>query len=103
MMAKEDSGAATVTVGEEVSVKPKDARCTSQWKRGTVTDVNSPNNVSVNGIPRHILDVRRVIRPVESSGEEEEQEDTAPVRPRRQRKRPEWLEDYLTMSDMEDD
>ena len=101
-MAKEESGATTVTVGEEVWVKPRDARCTSQWKRGTVTDVNSPNNVSVNGIPRHILDVRRVIRPVESGEDEEEQEDVAPVRPRRQRKRPEWLEDYLTASDMED-
>ena len=27
----------------------------------SVTDVQSPNNLSVNGIPRHILDLRRVV------------------------------------------
>ena len=63
MVVKEESGSTTVTVGEEVWVKPRDARCTSEWRRGTVTDVHSSNNVSVNGIPRHILDVRRVINP----------------------------------------
>ena len=52
---------APLTIGEEVWVKPPQARCTARWSRGLVTDVNSRNNISVNGVPRHIHDVRRVV------------------------------------------
>ena len=45
-------------VGDEVWVKPADARCTSRWQEGTVTHVNSENNVEVDGMARHVLDVR---------------------------------------------
>ena len=58
-----------VSVGDEVWVKPPSVKCTSQWGRGVVTDVNSSNNVSVDGMPRHILDIRRV---VESDEEEDD-------------------------------
>ena len=46
----------TVEVGKEVWVKPADARCTALWQKGVVTAINSRNNVSVDGMPRHILD-----------------------------------------------
>ncbi|XP_076036529.1 uncharacterized protein LOC143022271 [Oratosquilla oratoria] len=58
--ANAEEGPASVQVGEEVWVRPKDTKCTSQWTRGTVTEVNSRNNVSVEGVPRHILDVRQL-------------------------------------------
>ena len=51
-----------LAVGEEVWVKPPNVKCTTQWKKGVVTEVNSPNNFSVNGMPRHVLDLRRVVR-----------------------------------------
>ena len=57
-----------VSVGDEVWVKPPFVKCTSQWGKGVITDVNSSNNVSVDGMPRHILDIRRV---VESDEEED--------------------------------
>ena len=50
-----------IKVGDEVWVKPGHVRCTERWKKGTVTGINSRNNVSVNGVPRHILDVREVV------------------------------------------
>ena len=60
--ACEESGTASVKLGEEVWVKPPNARCTTQWHRGKITKINSRNNVSVDGMPRHILDVRRIIQ-----------------------------------------
>ena len=50
-----------VQVGEEVWVKPPNARCTTQWGRGRVTAINSKNNISVDGMPRHVLDLRRIV------------------------------------------
>ena len=61
----------TVEVGEEVWVKPVNARCTALWQKGIVTAIISRNNVSVDGIPRRILDVRRVVS-VDSDDKHEE-------------------------------
>ena len=44
--------------GNRVVVKPPNVRCDTRWSGGTVTRVNSPWNVDVNGVPRHIQDVR---------------------------------------------
>lgn len=104
----ETKGAATIKVGEEVWVKPPDAKCTSHWKRGTVTDVHSPNNISVDGIPRHVLDVRRVILPSESSEEERSEEEVQeveiePRRSQRERRPPVWMQDYDTGSGGEEE
>ena len=63
---------ATINIGEEVWVKPPDAKCTSQRKEGTVTDVQSHNNLSVDGIPLHVLDTRRLIHPSEDEESSEE-------------------------------
>ena len=47
-------------VGHEVFVKPPGARCSSEWQRGRITGINSQLSIDVNGIPRHIGDVRSV-------------------------------------------
>ena len=41
-------------------VKPPDVKCTSVWARGNVTAINSANNLEVDGMPRHVLDLRPV-------------------------------------------
>ena len=41
-------------------MKPPVSRCTTPWGKGVVTEINSDNNVEVNGIPRHVADLRRV-------------------------------------------
>ena len=47
-------------MGDDVWVKPPNVRYTSQWKKGVVTKVNTNNNMEVNGVPRHVLGVKRV-------------------------------------------
>lgn len=113
---RETRGPATINIGEEVWVKPPDVKCTSHWRKGTVTDVHSPNNLSVDGIPRHVLDVRRVILPSENGEENESQEsslenetqevqdvDIVPRRSQRERRQPVWMRDFETGSDGEEE
>jgi hypothetical protein len=48
-------------IGEQVFVKPGNAKCTTVWTTGTVTGVGSTETaVEVDGIPRHVADVRRM-------------------------------------------
>ena len=102
----EGEGTASIRVGEEVWVKPPDAKCTTQWGRGMVTDVNSRNNLSVDGMPRHVLDIRRVVIPSanEESGEGQEEIEENEVilrRSQRERRQPAWMRDYETGSECE--
>ena len=46
-------------MGDKVWVKPHGARCTSLWNHGIVTKVNSEHNVEVDGVPRHVCNMRR--------------------------------------------
>ena len=46
--------------GDVVWGKPPDTWCMMQWDREIVTESHSNNNISVDGMPRHILDVRSV-------------------------------------------
>ena len=46
-------------VGETVVTKPPQARCTTEWMKGTVTGMGGKNQVEVDGVPRHIADVRK--------------------------------------------
>ena len=102
----------TVKVGEEVWVKPAGARCTALWQKGLVTAINSRNNVSVDGMPRHILDVRRIVSVIEDSDDEQEEvehEDQKAGRaeaerryPDRGRRPPRWLGDYATDSEFDE-
>lgn len=45
-------------IGDEVVTKPSNARCVTQWEKGTVTGINSDASIDVNGVPRHIGDIR---------------------------------------------
>jgi len=97
---REGGTSGSIQVGDEVWVKPPNVRCTTQWGRGTVTATQSRNNVSVDGVPRHVLDVR----PVEGLSSEDEEVDDGQqdngaqgsLQPRAQRSRrpPQWLQDY---------
>ena len=104
-----DVDSAPVKLGDEVWVKPPNARCTTKWRKGDITNINSSNNVSVDGMPRHVLDIRRIVQQVSSSEEssENEQQDESdgtelvlsPGRvrhryPQRERRPPEWTADY---------
>ena len=92
----------SIKVGDHVWVKPGHARCTTKWAQGRVTSINSKNNVSVDGMPRHVLDVRPVFLPVEggeSDGDQVEADEDAPPVPRRSgrvRRPPPWLADYAS-------
>ena len=89
----------SLTVGDLVYVKPPDVRCTSTWPVGKVSHVNSSTNVDINGVPRHVADIRPVVRPVvvddnaeEAQDVEEEPEQDLPLamrRPVRTRNAPE--------------
>jgi len=93
-----------VKVGEEIWVKPGDARCTSKWREGIVTRINSENNVDVDGMARHILDIRRrnggteeaqVDRNEEVEGEQDECQQNGRRFPSRDRNPPVWMRDYV--------
>ena len=41
-------------------VKPPHAKCSAKWKKGVVIGINSENNVEIDGMHRHILNLWRV-------------------------------------------
>ncbi|KAI0985323.1 hypothetical protein GJ496_001522 [Pomphorhynchus laevis] len=65
-------------IGEIVWVKPAEAKCTSRWLKGVVTNANSRSIIEVNGIPRHKTHVRHIIKPKSTIGDESESR--SPVR-----------------------
>ena len=46
-------------VGEKVWVKPAVPSCTKRWASGRVTEVQSTHVICVDGMPRHVRDVRK--------------------------------------------
>lgn len=46
------------TAGDQVWVKPPNARCHTKFSRGVVTGVLSEHAVEVEGVPRHVRDLR---------------------------------------------
>ena len=56
----QESDKRAYSVGDKVWVKPHGARCTSLWNPGIVTKVNFEHNVEVDGVPRHVCDMRRI-------------------------------------------
>ena len=46
-------------VGEEVWVKPSPPSCTKQWMPDKVTRIMSKHTVCVDGMPKHVRDIRR--------------------------------------------
>ena len=43
----------------------------TKWKKERITGVQSHNNVEVNGVPRHILDLRLIQGPSENNKDTE--------------------------------
>jgi hypothetical protein len=80
-------------VGQTVFVKPPHARCTTQWSTGVVTGTRSPVAVEVDGVPRHVADVRAV--PISSDVDDAETQDADLLtRPQRMRRFPRRFDDY---------
>ena len=50
-------------VGDSVWVKPPEARCHTKYKLGTVTKVVSEQTMEVDGMPRHVRDLRSAVPP----------------------------------------
>lgn len=53
-----DDSANRFKVGDTVWVRPVASRCNVQYDRGIVTNVLSPQAVEIDGVPRHVKDVR---------------------------------------------
>jgi hypothetical protein len=94
-----------VKIGDEVWVKPSNAKCTTHWEKGTVTGINSNNNVIVDGVPRHILDIRDIVTEeasenaidvVDDNTDETNEQPQIRRYPDRVRRPPVWLRDYET-------
>ena len=61
-----------------------------------MTCMNSANNIEVNGVPRHILDVRPVVEEVPEGLTANVEEDEIRRYPRRDRHAPAWMRDYVS-------
>ena len=94
-------------IGREVFVKPGGARCNTTWKRGRVTGWRPPATFEVNGIPRHVSDVR--LAQCDATPEMTDQDsppgpsDDTPLleatgRGMRAKKPPAWFSDYVDFS-----
>lgn len=103
-----DAAGHRYAVGDMVFVKPPNARCTTRWPCGIVTDLPSDAVVEVDCTPRHVADCRPAnleeddaIAEVEAVDDEaavdgeEAAEAAAPERPRRERRPPAYLTDYV--------
>jgi len=89
-------------VGDIVYVKPHPNLCTSTWRAGTVTNVNSSWSVSVDGIPYHVRDIRtsnqqQPSKPahVDVSFPPTHNNSALPSRPQRTRRPPVRFNDYV--------
>ena len=92
----EDEGA--VPVGTKLFVKPPDARCTSRWSSGEVTGKGqTSNSIEVDGLPRHISDVRLDPSPavVSPSPILQSEDDRAIRQSDRIKRSPAWMEDFV--------
>ena len=54
-----EAGTCAFSLGDKVWVKPPVPSCTRQWTRGTVTAIQSQHTVCVDGMPRHVRDLRK--------------------------------------------
>ena len=95
-------------IGDEVYVKPPSARCMTPWDAKTVSGVVSNVSVLIDGIPRHVRDIRPRIVGVDSvvqdsgatdspCGESDDVDsvgDEVGGRPQRERCPPLWMRDF---------
>ena len=66
--AKVKTGRPPFSAGDQVVVKPPGARCTTPWRVGTVTSVTPDGVIEVDGVHRHVGDIRGLPESSESSG-----------------------------------
>uniref|UniRef100_A0A5S6QMP0 Integrase catalytic domain-containing protein n=1 Tax=Trichuris muris TaxID=70415 RepID=A0A5S6QMP0_TRIMR len=57
--AQHDPSESPYRAGDLVWVKPPGARCDTQYHKGTITGIISDRAVEVDGMPRHVRDLRR--------------------------------------------
>lgn len=62
------AGGTGFRVGQKVYVKPRDSRCTSVWPEGRVTHAGDGVQLEINGVPRHVADVRPVPADLDETG-----------------------------------
>ena len=94
-------------IGDVVFCKPPDSKCTSRWDSGIVTGVLSTTNVEVDGIPRHVADLRMDVstEPEYDAANLVNDEEHEIIEPddrdqrSRVRRRPKFLADYVLNSD----
>ena len=75
------------TIGELVWIKPGGTRCTTQWKKGTVTRILSNVKVEVYGIARRVNDIAK-INVIDRSSDEDCDDELQMIRTNRQRQPP---------------
>ena len=59
LYTKDEDVGNSFLVGEEVWVKPSPPSCTKKWMPGKVTRIMSKHTVCVDGMPKHVRDIRR--------------------------------------------
>jgi hypothetical protein len=102
-------------VGDSVFVKKGNARCTTLWPPGVITNVRDSITVEVDGMPRHIADVRKipeVINQCERAnihgrgpamcGDVGEIHNGMTRTSGRIRRQPRWMDDYVVGNDGND-
>ena len=62
--------------GDMVWVKNPHSKCMTKYGTGRVTKVISSQSVKIDGVPRHVKDLRPVIQMQLSSGDESDSEDS---------------------------
>ena len=50
-------------LGDRVWIKTPHGRCTTRYKVGHVTGITCVQNITVNGMPRHVKDLRPIVGP----------------------------------------
>lgn len=95
-------GSAEVPIGTRVFVKPPVVDCTTEWREAVVTGPGGYASIEVDGVPRHVADVRISNRELQRQDEnitadlaplvqdEEKDPPWTPWRSKRQRKKPLW-------------
>ena len=62
--------------GDGVWVKNPPGKCMIKYRTGRITEVISPQSVKIDGVPRHVKDLRPVIQTQLSSSDESDSEDS---------------------------
>ena len=66
----------TYEKGDVVWLKNPRGTCTTKYSTGRVSEVISPQSVKIDGVPRHVKDLRPVIQTQLSSSDESDSEDS---------------------------